>query len=357
VGDDRSLLFKGILMTNPISANTITDRQNWLPPEEDAGQPTSDPRRATGGQDASATRSDNAQRSQPSNENSTSDIQSASRLQELMAIPVLALNQSKPVNQTADPTTPGWPQGGRIWNFSDNGTERELKGISVFRENAGPWALKVYERDPSAGNVGTAGCTITAIANASSVVRQKNPSAAVPNPSNANANDGVYRDTVMKKVSWNSLMTEKSRPLNTAKSTSEVETPTGKPIVIDSDQGKKLLERIYDAVKSGKPVVLGMDGHTPDGQAYSAGRRDFVRHSVVVTGVVEGKRGTTEGLIIRDNWRDPSNSARGSRPSSTKNKQESRRETLDKTLQAYDGTKGAGSWRTIDMAISAAPKK
>jgi hypothetical protein len=236
---------------------------------------------------------------------------------------------------------------------------KEIAGLSNHRENAGGWANDAYKfagkplymtaADRAAGRaatVGEVGCTMTAYSNAASVVKQKNPSAAVPTPNDANQRTQTF-NSAMSGTKWTPLTTEKHSVFN---STSE----KGRTTVFDSSgkatnspAGKALLEKVYDRVAKGEPVVLGMTGNSKGG----------VRHTIVVTGIVSGgKRGDASALVVRDQWRGQDGAqgsgAGGNIPKPTAAQKDAEKTTLDKTMT----TSYRGVYTQVDMAMAASAK-
>jgi hypothetical protein len=215
----------------------------------------------------------------------------------------------------------------------------EIKGISKYRENAGLWADQPYQfgdkNNPLKGTMAELGCTISAFSNATSVNNQKNSSFAAPTPGDANQRNARF-DNAMAQTKWKSLTVPSLLNANGQPSFNQL----SQPVDLSSLQGKKLIEAIRTEVAAGRPVVLGMTGN----------KEGFVRHTVLVTGLVPGKTGA-ESLIVRDQWRG----AGGNRDSSEVVKP-AFLTTLAETLKAYPEP-NSGGYTKIDMAISAAPGK
>jgi hypothetical protein len=240
---------------------------------------------------------------------------------------------------------------------ADMPAHKEIKGLSNHRENAGEWANQPYKftgkkhymnaEDRAKGkvaNVGQLGCTMTAYANAASVLRQKNPSAAVPTPGDANDRNGTFNSAI-NSVKWTPLTREKHGKFDgtSVEGRTAVFTSSGTPA--NSEQSRELMAKIYDSVSKGRPVVLGMHGNSAGG----------VRHTVVVTGIVEGgKRGEASALVVRDQWRGQGGSLGSGvnieKPTAAQ--KDAEKTTLDKTM-----TKNYGAVYTqIDMAMEASPR-
>jgi hypothetical protein len=213
----------------------------------------------------------------------------------------------------------------------------EIKGLANYRENAGPWAHDPYQfgdrNNPLKGTMGELGCTISAFSNAMSVNTQKNPSFAAPTPGDANVRSGKFENALQhtrwKSLTVPSLLNAEGKPTF---------NPLRQPIDISSLKGEALIKAIRTEVAAGRPVVLGLTGN----------QEGFVRHTVLVTGLVPGKTGP-ESLIVRDQWRGANDSR-----DTSKDVKPALLTTLAETMKAYPGAHSRG-YTQIDMAVSAAP--
>jgi hypothetical protein len=218
------------------------------------------------------------------------------------------------------------------------GGAREIFGVGTYTENFGPWWKDTYQfgTNSKGDPYGQLGCTATAFLNAAVLgTRQNNPIAEVATPRDANLRTPLWRQT-MNRNDWQPLLQPQRGAGASADSPANKYNPAVRPVAIDSKEGRNLAAQILREAKQGRPVVLGLDGNTSG----------FVRHTVLVTGYIEGKQGW-DALVVRDNWRGPTGELGGAadiRPAYLT--------TASETFRAY----GGGRYAKIDMAVVAKPK-
>jgi hypothetical protein len=224
--------------------------------------------------------------------------------------------------------------GPKLGWIDHGGGEREIRGVAAFTENFGPWSDDIYRFGPNPQGklVGELGCTMTAFTNAAALgTWQNDPNARVGTPGDANTREPVWVQT-MNRNSWNPLLQPRGEPKD---SPAIKYNPAVSPRTIDSRGGRDLAAQILKEVKAGHPVVLGMGSNS----------NGFARHTVLVTGYIEGKRGW-DALVVRDNWRDSDGNREGSQDVKT-----AYRTTAREAFGAY----GGGQYTKIDMAVVAIP--
>ena len=224
--------------------------------------------------------------------------------------------------------------GPKLGWIEHGGGEREIRGVAAFTENFGPWSDDLYRFGPNPEDkrVRTLGCTMTAFTNAAALgTWQNDPNAAVGTPGDANTREPLWVRTINRN-SWNPLLQPRGEPKD---SPAIKYNPAVSPRTIDSKEGRDLAAQILKEVKAGNPVVLGMGSHT----------KGFARHTVLVTGYIEGQRGW-DALVVRDNWRDPDGNGGHSQEVKT-----AFRTTARDAFSAYRG----GQYTKIDMAVVGIP--
>jgi Peptidase_C39 like family len=158
----------------------------------------------------------------------------------------------------------------------------QIIGLGCYRQRAGGWENENYSFGNQAGNFDHLGCTPTSITNIL-VWTIRGVGGTIPTPSNTNHKDSVFWDafgkTTFKDLSYQNYKIESGWfnrvGIGLFKS----------PISQNSGSGQRLMGRIRESIKSGKPVLLGIRGNSNP------------RHSVVAAGV-----DSSDNIWVIDPW-------------------------------------------------------